>query len=88
MALYARDVLTGDMPGPYSDTDADHLAHLATKTGSFDRVSALPSAPDCHRRDATRRRRRRAPASVPPLPRSSSAKPTLPVIESSCGKPG
>jgi hypothetical protein len=29
MALYARDILTRDMPGPYTDTDADHFAHLA-----------------------------------------------------------
>ena len=68
MAVYARDVLTGDMPGPYSDTDADHFAHLATTAGSCDRVSALASAPDRHRHTATRHRRRPAPASMPPLP--------------------
>ena len=68
MAVYARDVLTGDMPGPYSDTDADHFAHLATNAGSCDRVSALPSATDRHRRATTRHRRRPAPTSMPPLP--------------------
>ena len=34
MALYARDVLTGDLPGPYSDDDADRFARLALRTGS------------------------------------------------------
>ena len=34
MALYARDVLTGDLPGPYSDDDADRFARLALPTGS------------------------------------------------------
>ena len=29
MALYARDVLTGDLPGPYNDEDADRFARLA-----------------------------------------------------------
>ena len=29
MALYARDVLTGELPGPYSDDDADRFARLA-----------------------------------------------------------
>ena len=29
MALYARDVLTGAMPGPYSDDDAERFARLA-----------------------------------------------------------
>ena len=29
MALYARDVLTGDLPGPYNDDDADRFARLA-----------------------------------------------------------
>jgi DNA-directed RNA polymerase specialized sigma24 family protein len=33
MALYARDVLTGDMPGPYRDDDADRFARLATAGG-------------------------------------------------------
>lgn len=29
MALYARDVLTGAMPGPYADVDAERFARLA-----------------------------------------------------------
>jgi len=29
MALYARDVLTGTLPGPYTDTRAEHFARLA-----------------------------------------------------------
>jgi hypothetical protein len=29
MALYARDILTGAMLGPYTDADADHFARLA-----------------------------------------------------------
>jgi hypothetical protein len=33
MAVYARDILTGDMPGPYTDTDADHFARFVTNTG-------------------------------------------------------
>ena len=45
MAVYARDILTGDMPGPYTDADADHFAHLVTNAGGCDpglgaRVSA------------------------------------------------
>ena len=31
MALYARDILTGDLPGPYNDDDADRFARLALK---------------------------------------------------------
>lgn len=38
MAVYARDILTGDMPGPYSDTDADHFAGLVTNAGRCDPV--------------------------------------------------
>jgi hypothetical protein len=34
MALYARDVLVGDMPGPYNDEDADRFARLALQPGS------------------------------------------------------
>jgi hypothetical protein len=33
MALYARDVLNGAMPGPYTDTDADRFARLALSNG-------------------------------------------------------
>lgn len=34
MALYARDVLAGDMPGPYNDENADRFARLALQPGS------------------------------------------------------
>jgi hypothetical protein len=68
MAVYARDVLTGDMPGPYTDSDADHFARLVTNAAGCD-LSALASAPGGHGRAATRRGRRRlAPASVSLLP--------------------
>lgn len=33
MAMYARDVLTGEMPGPYTDAKADHFARLVTDIG-------------------------------------------------------
>jgi hypothetical protein len=49
MALYARDVLTGAMPGPYTDTDADRFARLALGDGR----TPPPLRP------APRRRRRR-----------------------------
>jgi hypothetical protein len=29
MAFFARDVLTGALPGPYTDTRAEHFARLA-----------------------------------------------------------
>jgi hypothetical protein len=32
MALYARDILTGSLPGPYNDDDADRFARLALQT--------------------------------------------------------
>jgi hypothetical protein len=67
MAVYARDILTGDMPGPYTDTDADHFARLVTTAGECD-VSDLPSALGSRGRAARGRRRRVAPASVSPLP--------------------
>jgi hypothetical protein len=69
MAVYARDILTGDMPGPYTDTDADHFARLVTNTGGCHAVSALASAPAGHGGDALSRRRRHAPARVSPLRR-------------------
>ena len=69
MAVYAHDILTGDMPGPYSDSDADHFAHLATNAVRRDPVAALPSARDGHHRVVRRRRRPLAPASVPALRR-------------------
>jgi hypothetical protein len=68
MAVYARDILTGDMPGPYTDADADHFAHLVTNADGCDAVSAPASAPGSHGRAARPRRRRLAPASVSPLP--------------------
>ena len=33
MAIYAHDILTGELPGPYSDAKADHFARLVTDTG-------------------------------------------------------
>jgi hypothetical protein len=66
MAVYARDILTADMPG--TDSDADHFARLVTTAGGCDPVSALASAPGGHGRRATRHRRRLAPASVSALP--------------------
>ncbi len=69
MAVYARDVLTGDMPGPYTDTDADQFAHLVSNAGGCDPVFALASAPASHGRAATQRRQRAlAPADVSALP--------------------
>jgi hypothetical protein len=52
MAVYARDILTGDMLGPYTDADADHFARLVTNAGGCDGVSAPASAPDGHGRAA------------------------------------
>jgi len=37
MALYARDVLTGAMPGPYNDDDAERFARAC--------VTACPDRP-------------------------------------------
>lgn len=50
MALYARDILTGAMPGPYTDADADRFARLA--------IGNSKAAPICvtSRRRRTRRR--------------------------------
>jgi hypothetical protein len=42
MALYARDILTGTLPGPYSDSDADRFASLALRTPTTP-WSALPT---------------------------------------------
>jgi len=66
MAVYAHDILTGDMPGPYTDTDAEHFAHLVTNADRCDAVSALTSAPDGRSHTARRRRPRRL--AVSPLP--------------------
>ncbi len=40
MAVYARDVLTGQMPGPYTDHNADRFAHLVL--GKASGVRPLP----------------------------------------------
>ena len=34
MALYAREILTGEMPGPYHDEDAERFARLALCTAA------------------------------------------------------
>jgi hypothetical protein len=67
MAVYAHDILTGNMPGPYSDSGADHFARLATNAGRRDVIAALPSSADRLHRADRRRRRRFAPASVSAL---------------------
>jgi hypothetical protein len=36
MVLYARDVLTGEIPGPYSDDDAERFACLALGDSSVE----------------------------------------------------
>jgi hypothetical protein len=54
MAIYARDILSGEMPGPYTDTDADHFARLVTSSD--------------HGRAATGRRCRLAPDRASALP--------------------
>jgi len=56
MALYARDVLTGQLPGPYSDDDADRFARRALKPGA-DRCT-----PPCGRAAGSRSRAECAPA--------------------------
>lgn len=62
MALYARDVLTGELPGPYNDDDADRFARLAlehdpgTATQGRElgaartRADCAPAAPPIRRR--------------------------------------
>jgi hypothetical protein len=51
MALYARDVLTGELPGPYNDDDADRFARLAlqtdARTGTDNHDLAGRSRADC-----------------------------------------
>ncbi len=43
MCLYARDVLTGVLPGPYSDTDAELFARAALiPDNAFQRLRGLP----------------------------------------------
>ena len=70
MALYARDVLTGQLPGPYNDDDADRFARLALQTdastGTHDHELAGRSRADCAppsrcRRPGTGRADRRRP---------------------------
>ena len=68
MALYARDVLTGEVPGPYTDTDADRFARLALEnnpsTASHDRelgtarsrADCAPEAPPIRHRRGSRHR--------------------------------
>jgi hypothetical protein len=53
MVLYARDVLTGELPSPYRDEDAERFAYLAL----LDPSVATPRARDC----PPGRRRRRSP---------------------------
>ena len=68
MALYARDVLTGQLPGPYSDQDADRFARRALKRGaerctppsrrapgSRTRADCAAAAPPIRRRPSPRR---------------------------------
>lgn len=50
MALYARDVLIGDLAGPYNDDDADRFARLALATDACPlsgAVRSLRSRADC-----------------------------------------
>ena len=43
MCLYARDVLTGVLPGPYSDADAELFARAALiPDNAFQRLRGLP----------------------------------------------
>ena len=62
MALYARDVLTGDLPGPYNDDDADRFARLGARArrqhertarelgAARTRADCAPEAPPIRRR--------------------------------------
>jgi hypothetical protein len=52
MVLYARNVLTGELPGPYRDEDAERFACLALLD-----PSVTPGPRDC----SPGRRRRRSP---------------------------
>ena len=68
MALYARDILTGHLPGPYTDDDADRFAGLALEPGACtvchdvresgrtrSRVDCAPTAPPIRRHRGPRR---------------------------------
>jgi hypothetical protein len=79
MALFARDVLTGTLPGPYSDARAEHIARLALIDPDI--ITAHPRATNAelaallavfieqiaaHRNDRVQpRQNRRGPAEVP-----------------------
>jgi hypothetical protein len=65
MALYARDVLTGELSGPYNDVDADRFARLALQ------AEACPSS------DAGRPTRSRADCAphAPPIRRRRGPRP-------------
>jgi hypothetical protein len=54
MALYARDILIGELPGPYTDTDAERFARLALRDPDVTQLAR--SATTC-----SSRRRRRGP---------------------------
>ena len=67
MALYARDVLTGELPGPYSDEAADRFARSLEPDPSIairgrelatarSRADCAPEAPPIRRRRGARRR--------------------------------
>jgi hypothetical protein len=62
MALYARDVLTGQLPGPYSDDDADRFARLALEPdacpAAVGGVGAARPRADCAPNGLAIRRRR------------------------------
>jgi hypothetical protein len=50
IAVYARDVLTGATPGPYSDADAEHFARLildAANCGPFVGAAVAVRRPRC-----------------------------------------
>jgi hypothetical protein len=64
MAIYARDVLIGELPGPYNDDDADRFARLALETNAGRaakgrELGARRWCADCA--PAPPRRRRRGP---------------------------
>jgi hypothetical protein len=63
MVLYARDVLTGQLPGPYNDADAERFARLALMERQVDvhPCMADASTPAVRRSGECHRRRRRPP---------------------------
>jgi hypothetical protein len=54
MALYARDILTGELPGPYTDSDAERFARLALDEPDVTQLARSL-------RQCSSRRRRRGP---------------------------